>query len=109
MEEANELCEAESKEDVAWEAADLLYFALTKCVAAGVSLEDVERNLDAKNLKVKRRKGDAKGQWAAKEGITNGVTHVNGDKEMVKEAASVPKAPEDPAGKKDGRIRMRRY
>jgi phosphoribosyl-ATP pyrophosphohydrolase/phosphoribosyl-AMP cyclohydrolase/histidinol dehydrogenase len=60
MEEAGELCDATVKEDIAFEAADLFYFALTKCVAAGVTLEDVERNLDAKGLKVKRRKGDAK-------------------------------------------------
>jgi phosphoribosyl-ATP pyrophosphohydrolase/phosphoribosyl-AMP cyclohydrolase/histidinol dehydrogenase len=60
MEEAGELCDATSKENTAFEAADLLYFALVKCVAAGVSLEDIERNLDAKSLKVKRRKGDAK-------------------------------------------------
>lgn len=69
MEEADELCRANSKEEIAFEAADLLYFALTKCTAAGVSLEDVERNLDLKSLKVKRRKGDAKGQWAEKEGL----------------------------------------
>lgn len=60
QEEAGELCEATSKEHIAFEAADLLYFALTKCVAAGVSLEDVERNLDNKALKVKRRPGNAK-------------------------------------------------
>ncbi|RUS29956.1 histidinol dehydrogenase-domain-containing protein [Jimgerdemannia flammicorona] len=60
MEEAGELCDAKSKEDVAWEAADLVYFALTKCVAAGVSIEDVERNLDRKARKISRRKGDAK-------------------------------------------------
>lgn len=69
MEEAEELCRATTKEDIAFEAADLLYFALTKCVAAGVSLEDVERNLDLKSLKVKRRKGDAKGPWAEKVGL----------------------------------------
>lgn len=69
MEEADELCRAETKEEIAFEAADLLYFALTRCVAAGVSLEDVERNLDLKSLKVKRRKGDAKGPWAEKAGL----------------------------------------
>ncbi|KAL4799019.1 histidinol dehydrogenase-domain-containing protein [Aspergillus venezuelensis] len=69
MEEAEELCRAETKEDIAFEAADLLYFALTRCVAAGVSLEDVERNLDLKSLKVKRRKGDAKGPWAERAGL----------------------------------------
>lgn len=71
MEEAEELCRANTKEEVAFEAADLLYFALTKCVASGVSLGDVERNLDLKNLKVKRRKGDAKGPWAEKAGLGN--------------------------------------
>lgn len=71
MEEADELCRANTKEEIAFEAADLLYFALTKCVAAGVSLEDVERNLDLKNLKVKRRKGDAKGPWAEKAGVAS--------------------------------------
>ena len=36
MEEAKELCEAESKDEVTWEAADLLYFALVKCAKAGL-------------------------------------------------------------------------
>lgn len=75
MEEAEELCQAETPEDVAFEAADLIYFVLTKCVHAGVTLEDVERNLDAKNLKTKRRKGDAKGVWAQKEGLTKSDTN----------------------------------
>lgn len=69
MEEADELCRANTKEEIAFEAADLLYFALTRCVANGVNLEDVERNLDLKSLKVKRRKGDAKGPWAEKAGL----------------------------------------
>ncbi|KAI3391669.1 hypothetical protein diail_6980 [Diaporthe ilicicola] len=76
MEEAEELCDAKSSQDVAFEAADLIYFALTKAVAAGVSLVDIERSLDAKSWKVKRRMGDAKGKWAEKEGIkpANGTT-----------------------------------
>lgn len=69
MEEAEELCDAKSQQDVAFEAADLIYFALTKAVSAGVSLADIEANLDAKSLKVTRRTGDAKGKWAEKEGI----------------------------------------
>lgn len=68
MEEAEELCQAKTQQEVAFEAADLIYFALTKCIGSGVSLEDVERNLDAKSLKVSRRKGDAKEKWAAKNG-----------------------------------------
>lgn len=69
MEEAEELCDAKTPEDVAFEAADLIYFALTKAVSAGVSLADIEKNLDAKAWKVKRRTGDAKGKWAEKEGF----------------------------------------
>ncbi|KAF2139830.1 uncharacterized protein K452DRAFT_231343 [Aplosporella prunicola CBS 121167] len=106
MEEAQELVEAKTKEEVAFEAADLMYFALTKCVASGVTLEDVEKNLDAKSVKVKRRKGDAKGPWAEK----MGVIQENGTKEMVKEAASVPKSKDDPAGtNEEGKIEMKRY
>ncbi|KAH8766788.1 histidinol dehydrogenase-domain-containing protein [Diaporthe sp. PMI_573] len=76
MEEAEELCDAKSPQDVAFEAADLIYFALTRAVAAGVSLADIEKSLDAKSWKVKRRTGDAKGKWAEKEGIkpVNGTT-----------------------------------
>ncbi|KAI0053585.1 histidine biosynthesis trifunctional-protein [Auriscalpium vulgare] len=65
MEEADELCRAATKEDIAFEAADLLYFALTRCVAAGVSIADIEKSLDAKAFKVTRRTGNAKPQWSA--------------------------------------------
>ena len=115
MEEASELCEATAKQDIAAEAADLLYFALTKCVAAGVSIEDIEHNLDLKSTKIIRRKGDAKPQWSEKVGFrdaTNGstpATNVSPDKETVKEAASLPKEKDDPAGLLSGRIQMRRY
>ncbi|GIZ42378.1 hypothetical protein CKM354_000565100 [Cercospora kikuchii] len=112
MEEASELTEAESKEEIAFEAADVLYFTLTKAVAAGVSLEDIERNLDAKSVKVKRRKGDAKGPYAEKFGVaTNGSTPANGSatKEEIKEAESQPKSKDDPAGlDNEGKIRMNR-
>ncbi|KAF2128176.1 histidine biosynthesis trifunctional protein [Dothidotthia symphoricarpi CBS 119687] len=117
LEEATELCDATTKQDIAFEAADLFYFALTKCVSAGVSLEDVERNLDAKSIKVKRRRGDAKPAFAAQaaatngtsNGTTNGTTNGSSTSEAVKEAASVPKSKDDPAGLKDGRIAMKRY
>lgn len=95
MEEAEELCDGKTKENIAFEAADLIYFALTKAVGAGVSLADIEANLDAKSLKVKRRTGNAKGKWAEKEGIKT-------------EAA--PSKPSQPAAEKpaDGRISMER-
>lgn len=66
MEEAEELCDAQTPQEVAFEAADLIYFALTKAVSAGVSLADIERSLDAKGLKVQRRPGNAKPKWEEK-------------------------------------------
>ncbi|KAH2976508.1 imidazoleglycerol-phosphate dehydratase [Aspergillus fumigatus] len=100
MEEADELCRATTKEEIAFEAADLLYFALTRCVAAGVSLEDIERNLDLKSLKVKRRKGDAKGPWAEKAGLTASPAETK---------PAGPAAPAKEAAKKDdSRMEMTR-
>lgn len=65
-EEAAELADAkdEDQKHVAFEAADLIYFALTKCVSAGIGLEEIEASLDAKSKKVSRRKGDAKPAFA---------------------------------------------
>ena len=34
-EEAEELCESKTKEEITWEAADVLYFTLVKCAKAG--------------------------------------------------------------------------
>ena len=115
MEEASELCEAESPEDIAAEAADLFYFALTKCVAAGVSLEDIEHSLDRKSSKATRRKGNAKAHWAQKVGLrgtTNGSERPENEdqkQENIKEAASIPKSSQDLAGIRGGKVQMRRY
>ncbi|KAI1136004.1 histidine biosynthesis trifunctional-protein [Hypoxylon sp. FL0543] len=109
MEEAEELCNAQAPEDVAFEAADLIYFALTKAVSAGVRLADIEKNLDAKSLKVKRRPGNAKGQWAQKEGIANGTAEKA--KEAAKESATPLKsapAAAAPAALDAGRITLER-
>lgn len=103
-EEAEELTEAESKSELAWEAADLFYFAMTKLVANGVSLADVEQNLQKKHLKVTRRKGDAKPKFlnAKKEAEpeikpeeeNNGNIHLrvmtSADKAGVEEALTRP-------------------
>lgn len=64
-EELDELIEAgqngsQDRNEVAWECADLFYFAMVWCIKNGVRLADVERNLDIKSAKVTRRKGDAK-------------------------------------------------
>ena len=62
-EEADELCRAETKEEIAFETADLFYFALTRCVAAGISIRDIEEVLNKKAAKVTRRPGNAKPQF----------------------------------------------
>jgi phosphoribosyl-AMP cyclohydrolase / phosphoribosyl-ATP pyrophosphohydrolase len=46
--------------DIASEAADLLYFALVKSVAAGVTLEEIEAILDGRERRVGRRPMEAK-------------------------------------------------
>ncbi|CCG80733.1 Histidine biosynthesis trifunctional protein [Taphrina deformans PYCC 5710] len=66
LEEAEELCDANTKQETAFEAADLLYFALTMCVSRGVSLNAVEAALDKKALKVSRRPGNAKPQYESR-------------------------------------------
>jgi phosphoribosyl-AMP cyclohydrolase / phosphoribosyl-ATP pyrophosphohydrolase len=66
LEEAQELVEATEIGEVTHEAADLIFFAMTKMVAAGVRLEDVERELDRRSLKVSRRPGNAKPEQSAK-------------------------------------------
>lgn len=112
MEEAEELCDAQTKEEVAFEAADLVYFALTRCVSKGVALKEIEKALDQKSLKVTRRKGDAKPKWEEKIGASGSgsvpqskTEQVNGTvpKEGSKPTEPVPAAfPEA-----DGPIKMR--
>lgn len=60
IEEAGELADAESRDEVIWETADVLYFALSAMVRAGVRLDDVERELERRSLGLVRRPGDAK-------------------------------------------------
>ena len=59
-EEADELARAESTDEIAHEAADVIYFTMARMAAAGVSLEEVGRILDRRALKITRRPGDAK-------------------------------------------------
>lgn len=91
MEEAEELCDAQTKEEIAFEAADLLYFSLARAVSKGVSLKDIELALDAKALKVTRRKGDAKPKW----------------EEKVADKPAAAPAPVAAAPAEEGPIRMR--
>ena len=48
-EEAEELCEAEGKDEVIWEAADLLYFVNVLMYKEGVSWKDVYDELDRRH------------------------------------------------------------
>ncbi|CAG7848291.1 Histidine biosynthesis trifunctional protein Includes: RecName: Full=Phosphoribosyl-AMP cyclohydrolase; Includes: RecName: Full=Phosphoribosyl-ATP pyrophosphohydrolase; Includes: RecName: Full=Histidinol dehydrogenase; Short=HDH [Serendipita indica DSM 11827] len=56
-EEADELCAATTKDDIAFEAADLLYFAMVMCLKNGVRLADVERALDKKATRLPDERG----------------------------------------------------
>ena len=51
MEEAEELCKAKNKEEIIWEAADLLYFATVLMTRGGVSVSEVLDELDRRNKK----------------------------------------------------------
>jgi len=59
-EEAAELAAATSPTEIAWEAADLLYFTLVAMARAGVDLAAVEAELDRRARRVRRRPGEAK-------------------------------------------------
>lgn len=93
MEEADELCRAETKEEVSFEAADLIYFALTKCIASGVSIAEIERSLDRKAKRITRRAGNAKPQFVEKK----------------KETGAAPTPATAPTLAKDGNIQMSTY
>ena len=60
LEEAAELVDADSTEEVIQEMADLIYFATVKLYESGGSWSDAERVLDRRALKVFRRPGDRK-------------------------------------------------
>ncbi|MEA2009858.1 MAG: phosphoribosyl-ATP diphosphatase [Actinomycetota bacterium] len=64
-EEADELAAASAHGDVVGEAADVIYFALVKAVAAGVDLADIERELNRRALTVKRRPMESKRKYNA--------------------------------------------
>ena len=54
-EEADELARAATRDEVVHEAADVLYFTLTTLARHGIQLDEVERALDQRALKVTRR------------------------------------------------------
>lgn len=54
-EEATELNEAIDRADIVHEAADVLFFVMTRLAAEGIPLDEIERELDRRALKVTRR------------------------------------------------------
>jgi phosphoribosyl-ATP pyrophosphohydrolase/phosphoribosyl-AMP cyclohydrolase len=56
-EEAGELAEAADREEVVWEAADLVYFTAAALARGGVSLAEVAAELDRRGLTIRRRDG----------------------------------------------------
>jgi phosphoribosyl-ATP pyrophosphohydrolase/phosphoribosyl-AMP cyclohydrolase len=60
MEEAGELASAGGLDHIVHEAADVVYFSLVRLIAAGGTLADLERELDARAGRISRRPGDAK-------------------------------------------------
>lgn len=59
-EECDELMDASTQSEAVHEAADVLFFALTRAIQQGATLPDIERELDRRSLKVSRRPGNAK-------------------------------------------------
>lgn len=59
LEEAQELIEAKTKEEVAAECADVVYFASVILARSGVQWKDVDSFLDRRSLRVRRRPGNA--------------------------------------------------
>ena len=57
-EESQELAEAKSTDDVTHEAADLIFFAMTAMARAGVSMADVERELEHRSFAMARRSSE---------------------------------------------------
>jgi phosphoribosyl-ATP pyrophosphohydrolase/phosphoribosyl-AMP cyclohydrolase/histidinol dehydrogenase len=54
------LAEADDKQHVAEELADVLYFAMTQAAKFGVSIDDAVAELDKRARKVTRRPGNSK-------------------------------------------------
>ena len=62
-EEADELGRAKGSAEASAEAADVIYFALTKAISEGSRLADIEAELDRRALRVTRRGGAPKSAY----------------------------------------------
>jgi len=105
MEEADELCSAKTKDEIAWEAADLIYFALVKCIANGVSLTDIESHLDKRSKKITRRPGNAKPKWDVTAINTNESLQNNENKQQELQIKPVPNS----SSTKSETIKMQKF
>ena len=63
IEEAHELVNATTLENTTFEAADVLFFVLVKCVQSGITLTDLQENLQKKHQSAVKRPGDAKEEY----------------------------------------------
>jgi len=66
IEEVGELVEAEDPASAAHEAADLIYFALVAAARHGVGLDEIRRELENRNRRVRRRPMEAKSEEGVK-------------------------------------------
>jgi len=64
-EEVDELIQADSPADTLHEAADVMFFLLTRLARDGIRFADVERVMDERRKRVSRRPGNAKPQYLA--------------------------------------------
>jgi phosphoribosyl-ATP pyrophosphohydrolase len=60
LEEMQEFVDASSNSELIGEAADVLFFTMTRLVEQGISLDEVGRELDRRALKISRRPGNRK-------------------------------------------------
>jgi phosphoribosyl-ATP pyrophosphohydrolase/phosphoribosyl-AMP cyclohydrolase len=51
LEEAKELCEAKTRDEIIWEAADLFYFSTVLMTKAGVAIQEILDELDRRHKK----------------------------------------------------------
>jgi phosphoribosyl-ATP pyrophosphohydrolase/phosphoribosyl-AMP cyclohydrolase len=51
MEEAEELCEAKTHDELVWEAADVFFFATALITREGIKVEEVLDELDRRHKK----------------------------------------------------------
>jgi phosphoribosyl-ATP pyrophosphohydrolase/phosphoribosyl-AMP cyclohydrolase len=51
LEEAKELCEAKNRDEIVWEAADLLYFSTVLMTRASVTVQEILDELDRRHKK----------------------------------------------------------